>query len=101
AIGIKDVPGFKASRISREGAFEAESAASLLATFDEAGTRVGSAVGRYYLLSYCSPARAGTRRLRVKVVTTDDQNKEMSGSMSAEIDTSGFTSGGDPTSRPG
>ncbi|HEX7669191.1 MAG TPA: hypothetical protein VF395_06405, partial [Polyangiaceae bacterium] len=63
AIGIKDAPGFKASRIARDGAFEAESPVSLLATFDDAGTRVGSAVGRYYLLSYCSPARAGTRRL--------------------------------------
>ena len=100
AIGIKDAPGFKASRIARDGAFEAESPASLLASFDEAGTRVASVVGRYYLLAYCSPGRAGKRRLRIEVMTTDDKEKEVRGSMSAEIDTSGFTSGCDPTSRP-
>jgi hypothetical protein len=100
AIGIKGAPGFSAARLGREGAFEAEAETSLLATFDEAGARVGSTVGRYYLLSYCSPARAGTRGLRIKVVTTDDKNKEVSGSMSTDIDTSGFTSGCDPTARP-
>ena len=100
AIGVKDAPGFKASRIAREGAFEAESPVSLLATFDEAGTRVANVVGRYYLLSYCSPARAGTRRLRIRVVTTDDKEKEVSGTMSAELDTSGFTPGCDPTTPP-
>jgi hypothetical protein len=100
AIGIKDAPGFKASRIARDGAFEAESPASLLATFDEAGAKVASVVGRYYLLAYCSPGRAGKRRLRVEVVTTDDKEKEVRGAMSEEIDTSGFASGCDPTTRP-
>jgi hypothetical protein len=100
AISIKDTPGFRASRIGRDGAFEADSPVSLLHAFDEAGERVADTVSRYYLLSYCSAARAGQRHVRVKVVTKDDEGKETSGSMSADFDATGFTSGCDPAERP-
>ncbi|HEX4335741.1 MAG TPA: hypothetical protein VH062_07485 [Polyangiaceae bacterium] len=100
AISIKDVPGFRANRVGRTGAFEAESPVSLLHAFDEAGMTVGNLVTGYYLLSYCSPARAGKRNVRVRVVTTDAEGKEMSGSTSTEIDASGFTAGCDATQKP-
>jgi hypothetical protein len=100
AISIKDVPGFHASRVGRSGSFEAESPASLLHAFDEAGAHVGELVGGYYLVAYCSPARAGQRSVRVRVVTTDDEGKEISGSTSTDVDASGFTAGCDPTQRP-
>ncbi len=100
AISIKDTPGFRASRIGRDGAFEAESSESILHAFDNAGGRVAEAVGRYYLLSYCTPARAGMRHVRIEVVTNDDEGKQISGTMSADFDASGFTSGCDPTQRP-
>jgi hypothetical protein len=100
AISIKDVPGFYASRVGRTGSFEAESPASLLHAFDEAGARVADTVKRYYLLSYCSPARAGQRSVRLRVVTTDEEGKELSGSVTTDVDATGFTSGCDPQSRP-
>jgi hypothetical protein len=100
AIQIKDAPGFRASRIGRDGVFEADSKVSLLTAFDAAGSRVASTVQRYFLLSYCSPARAGKRRLRVEVVSKDEEDKEISGSTSMEFDATGFTSGCDPTQRP-
>ena len=100
AISIKDTHGFRARRIGRAGAFEADSPESLLHAFDEAGERVADTVGRYYLLSYCSPARAGTRHLHVKVVTNDDDGKEISGSLATDFDATGFTSGCDPAERP-
>jgi hypothetical protein len=100
AISIKDVAGFHASRVGRTGTFEAESPASLLHAFDDAGARVADTVKRYYLLSYCSPARAGHRSVRVRVVTTDEEGKELSGSVTTDVDASGFTSGCDPQSRP-
>jgi len=100
AISIKDTPGFHSGRVGRTGTFEAESPASLLHAFDEAGARVADTVKRYYLLSYCSPARAGQRSVRVRVVTTDDEGKELSGSVTTDVDASGFTSGCDPQSRP-
>jgi hypothetical protein len=100
AIGIKDVAGFHASRIGKSGTFEADSPASLVHAFDEAGGRVGDMVARYYLLAYCSPARAGQRSVRVKVVTTDAEGKEIAGSASTDVDATGFTSGCDPSERP-
>jgi hypothetical protein len=100
AISIKDVPGFHASRVGRSGSFEAESPVSLLHAFDEAGAHVGGLVSGYYLLSYCSPARAGQRSVRVRVIMTDDEGKEISGSTTTDVDASGFTSGCDPTQKP-
>ncbi|HVW30057.1 MAG TPA: hypothetical protein VHC69_32075 [Polyangiaceae bacterium] len=100
SIGIKDVPGFRASRIGKSGTFEADSPASLVHAFDEAGGRVGDVVARYYLLAYCTPARAGQRSVRIKVVTTDDEGKEISGSTSTDVDATGFTSGCNPADRP-
>lgn len=100
SIGVKDVPGFRASRIGKSGTFEADSPASLVHAFDEAGGRVGDIVARYYLLAYCTPARAGQRSVRIKVVTTDDEGKEISGSTSTDVDATGFTSGCNPSDRP-
>jgi hypothetical protein len=100
AISIKTAPTFHASRIGKDGVFEAESPASLLTAFDAAGARVASTVERYFLLSYCSPARAGKRRLRVEVVTKDAEGKESSGGVSTQFDSDGFGSGCDPTQRP-
>jgi hypothetical protein len=100
AIDIKDAPSFKASRVGKDGVFTADSPTSMLTAFDAAGARVASTVERYFLLSYCSPARAGKRRLRVEVVTKDEKDKETSGSVSAEFDATGFASGCDPTQRP-
>ena len=100
AIDIKGAPTFKATRIGKDGVFTAESPTSMLTAFDAAGARVASTVERHYLLSYCSPARAGKRRLKVEVVTKDEKDKEMTGSVSTEFDAAGFTSGCDPAQRP-
>ncbi|HVU02321.1 MAG TPA: hypothetical protein VHE30_11245 [Polyangiaceae bacterium] len=100
AISSKDAPGFRASSIEKDGAFEAESMASILDPFDRAGERAASLVNRYYLLSYCSPARAGKRRFKIVVTTKNDEDKEIQGSMSGEFDADGFGSGCDPTTRP-
>jgi hypothetical protein len=99
AIAIKDT-GFRPGRLGRQGVFTAESAASLESAFEEAGKKVAGAVDGYYLLSYCSPARAGTRHFRIKVVTADEKGNEESGSMSDEFDAAGFGSGCDPADKP-
>jgi hypothetical protein len=100
AISIKNTPGFRGANLGKSGAFEAESIASLNGAFDQAGTLVADSVNGYYLLSYCSPARAGLRHLRVNVVTQDDKGQELNGSISTTFDASGFGSGCDPTARP-
>ena len=100
AIGVKNTPGFHAGDIGKTGMFEAESPTSLDSAFEAAGTRVADSVNGYYLLSYCSPARAGERHVRVKVVTQDEKGQELDGIMSTTFDASGFGSGCDPTARP-
>lgn len=55
--------------------------------------------GRYYFLSYCSPARAGERNLMITVSTHDGDGAEVKGDASVAFDASGFGSGCDP-SRP-
>lgn len=100
AISVKDAPGFRASQVGKNGAFEATSMTALDGAFDEAGTRVSNDVGSFYLLAYCSPARAGKRRLRVKVVATDEKGQAIDGSVTSEFDASGFTSGCNPSTMP-
>lgn len=100
AISIKNTPGFHAGNLAKTGSFEADSMSNLNSAFEAAGTRIADSVNGYYLLSYCSPGRAGQRRLRVNVVTQDDKGQEVSGSISSTFDASGFGSGCDPTARP-
>lgn len=100
AISAKDAPGFRASQVGKDGAFEAMSLSALDGAFEEAGTRVANDVGTFYLLAYCSPARAGKRHLRVKVVATDEQGKAIDGSVTSEFDANGFTSGCNPGATP-
>lgn len=100
SISIKDVPASRSSKLNKDGVFEAISLSALDGAFDEAGTRVAEVVGNDYLLSYCSPARAGKRRLRVRVVSTDEKGKELRGDVSTDFDASGFGSGCNPSTTP-
>jgi hypothetical protein len=54
----------------------------------------------YYLVSYCSPARAGTRRLRLEVTFATTEGEEKSGSVEQEFDANGFGPGCDPKTPP-
>jgi hypothetical protein len=100
SISIKNTPGFYAGNLSKTGSFEAETMSSINSAFESAGTRIADSVNSYYLLSYCSPGRAGQRHFRVNVVMQDEKGQELSGSISSTFDASGFGSGCDPTARP-
>ena len=45
--------------------------APITEAFRQVALRVVAMTQRYYLLSYCSPARAGTHRVTVEAVTPD------------------------------
>ena len=55
---------------------------------------------RDYLVSYCSPARAGTREVRLEVTTHDAQGKTSRGSYATEFDATGFGPGCSPQITP-
>jgi hypothetical protein len=56
--------------------------------------------GRYYLLSYCSPARSGRRDLAIQVERTDKQGSSHTADAYVEFDSTGFGSGCDSTAVP-
>ncbi len=75
--------------IGKSGYFDAHGKDTISLAFEEAAHRVEAEFGQYYLLSYCSPARANRRLLRLDVRTTD-ANGERLGSTSYDFDAQGF-----------
>jgi hypothetical protein len=82
------------------GVVHAEDGDSLPIAFEEAGSRVAAAHRKYYLVAYCSPARAGERRVRVEVTYTDVEGNEKSGDTTYELDATGFGAGCNPDTPP-
>jgi hypothetical protein len=98
AVGIgPDTPylGF-----ARAGVVHAQSADTLPIALEEAAMRVVATSGKYYLVSYCSPARAGERRLKVEVAYTTKTGDERGGSVEHDFDATGFGPGCDPKTPP-
>jgi hypothetical protein len=55
---------------------------------------------RYYLVSYCSPSRAGKRTLLVRVNQRQGDGSEREGEAELAFDATGFEAGCDPTTPP-
>ena len=72
----------------------------LEATFTSAAKRVADTYNHYYLIAYCSPARAGHRSVRIEAVTKNAEGEEISGSAHAEFNADGFSAGCDSKSPP-
>lgn len=97
-IGIgEDLPYLD---FARGGVIHSQSADTLPIAFEEAGARVRATHAKYYLLAYCSPARAGQRTVRIEVVHEDKSGDEHSGSADLEIDATGFGPGCHSTATP-
>jgi hypothetical protein len=100
AIGMEgdDQPDWE--QLARSGVVKAASAASLGIAFEEMATKVVQTANQYYLLSYCSPARAGERHLRVDVSTTTVEGDERRGTWRTDFSATGFGPGCDPQKPP-
>ena len=82
--------------IGRTGvALQADAAAARQA-FEQIAKRIEGYSQRYYLLSYCTPARAGEHRLRVEAMTADGAH----GGVEGKFDARGFGPGCDPSATP-
>jgi hypothetical protein len=88
------------SFIGKNGAARAGSVNTLTSPLDTVASSVDDDYFRNYLVSYCSPARAGTRELRLEVSTTDEQGKKSIGRYDTEFDASGFGPGCNPLALP-
>jgi hypothetical protein len=89
--------------LGRSGSAMATDPSAVASAFEAVADRVEAVTRSYYLLSYCSPARAGTHEVRVEAVVTTrekDKVKEKTGSLTTEFDAEGFGPDCDPNREP-
>jgi hypothetical protein len=86
AIGVgSEIDEGTLGDVGRNGYVLVEDSAAITEAFRQVAQRVVAMTQRYYLLSYCSPARAGTHRVTVEAVTPD-----ATGRLSYDFDAAGF-----------
>jgi hypothetical protein len=95
-IGVgQEVDRGQLSRIGRSGTFASQNRADIQKGFDEIGARIEASSRRYYLLSYCSPSRAGAHDVDVEAIAHG-----ASGRLRYRFDAGGFGPACDPNQRP-
>ncbi len=100
ALSIAEQTGRALDTLGKSGTVKAQNADAVGIGFEEAATKTRDLYDKYYLLAYCSPARSGTRRLKVEVHYRDTEGNEKHGSFSQDFDASGFGPGCSPGSVP-
>lgn len=81
--------------IGRSGTFTSKSPSDVAKGFDEIAKRIEGFSRRYYLLSYCSPARAGEHEVKIEAAA-----KGTSGTLSHRFKADGFGPNCDPNQKP-
>jgi len=95
-IGVgQEVDRGQLSRIGRSGTFASQNRGDIQKGFDEVGQRIEASSRRYYLLSYCSPSRAGQHQVEIEAVA-----KGASGRLSYPFDATNFGPTCDPNQKP-
>jgi hypothetical protein len=102
AIGLgAEMKESELGRIGRAGTAMAADKAAVVQAFDSIASKIDAATKSFYLLSYCSPARAGKHQVTIEAETKDEKGKpDRSGSMKSEFDATGFLPGCDPNQKP-
>lgn len=86
--------------LAKDGLVRAPSVQMAGIGLDEASRKVNALEQQYYLLSYCSPARAGMRRLTIDVKRTTLEGDEQNASAEVDFNAAGFGPGCDPARIP-
>ncbi|HEX3769995.1 MAG TPA: VWA domain-containing protein [Polyangiaceae bacterium] len=101
AIGLgAEMQQDQLSRIGKSGTAMAADKSAITKAFDEVGAKVDARTKSFYLLSYCSPSRAGKHEVRVEAVVKNANETEQTGSLTDEFDATGFAPGCDPNTPP-
>lgn len=96
AIGVgSEIDEGTLGDVGRDGYVLVEDTAAVTTAFQQVAAHILEMTQRFYLLSYCSPARAGTHRVTVQAVTP-----EASGSLAYDFDATGFGPDCNPASPP-
>jgi hypothetical protein len=95
-IGVgAEIDASELRSIGRSGAIVSKDRAQIATSFEKAAARVEAFSKRYYLLGYCSPARAGEHVVRVETSVHGH-----SGYQEYKFDAKGFGPNCDPTRAP-
>jgi hypothetical protein len=94
AVGA-EVTDSEIRTVGRNGAFLSKNSADIQRGFQEMATRIEGLSKRYYLLSYCSPARAGTHNVEIEATKNG-----RSGRLGYDFKADGFGPNCDPNQKP-
>lgn len=96
AIGLGgEISAQQLDNISNIGYMQADNLDGIADAFEHVAEIIESAAHKFYLLSYCSPSRAGMHTLRVEVT-----HHELTGSLTHQFDATGFGPGCNPIAKP-
>lgn len=102
AIGLGgEIRPSRLDAIGKSGKAMAADKNAIVKAFDEIGAQIEGRTRSFYLLSYCSPSRAGKHDVRIEAALNDAKGHEVrSGSLTNEFDATGFAPGCDPNTPP-
>lgn len=101
AIGLgAEISEKDLQEVGKDGTSLATDSNEVEQAFAEIGERVESLTRSYYLLSYCSPARAEAHTVSIQATHAVDGKNSQSGSLETDFDASGFKPGCDPNTKP-
>jgi hypothetical protein len=86
--------------VARQGLIRAQAPDTLPIAFEEAADRAIAELDKHYVVSYCSPARAGERRMRLEVSYTNKDGEEHHGDFETDFNAQGFGPGCNSQSMP-
>ncbi|HLT35030.1 MAG TPA: VWA domain-containing protein [Enhygromyxa sp.] len=87
--------------IGKSGTALAKDSSEIQTAFETIGKRIEQLTKSYYLLSYCTPARAGEHVVTIRAKhTPEGKKKEITGELDTEFDATGFEPKCDPNTKP-
>ncbi|PKN39475.1 MAG: VWA domain-containing protein [Deltaproteobacteria bacterium HGW-Deltaproteobacteria-20] len=100
AIGLgAEMSEDELNQVGKNGTAMAADRNAVVNAFDTIAKRIEDLTRSYYLLSYCSPARAGEHEVRIEAVVKEG-DKERRGSISSRFDAQDFGPGCNPEQLP-
>jgi len=102
AIGLgAEIREEQLARIGKSGTAMAADKSAIVKAFGDIGAKVDARTKSYYLLSYCSPSRAGRHEVRIQAVVKNEKDgSERAGNLRTDFDATGFAPGCDPNTPP-
>jgi hypothetical protein len=100
AIGLgAEIQEHELGEVGRNGTAMAKDRESVKQAFDQIAQKIQGYSERYYLLSYCTPARAGEHDVRIEAIQKSD-SAERHGNLTYHFKADNFAPGCDPNTPP-